>query len=131
MWLPRIVRGATAPALAEPLRSTGMDEELDCLACGVCCRTGRGGTLLVPEEDIVRWRRMGRDDIANALQPGHFGLLAFATTEEGACVHLGTDTSPNACRIYDLRGTTCRDFEKGSWQCREFRRDFGLEPRRR
>lgn len=101
--------------------------ELDCLQCGACCRTGKGGTLLVPEQDLVRWRRMGRHDVARATQPGHFGMAAFATTEEGACTHLGTAESPHACAIYDIRGTTCREFEKGSPQCHEFRRDFGLE----
>jgi Fe-S-cluster containining protein len=53
-------------------------------------------------------------------------MVAFATLEDGACVHLGTDGSPNACQIYEIRGTTCRDFEKGSPQCLEFRRDAGL-----
>jgi len=103
------------------------DDELDCLACGVCCRTGADGRILVPAEDLVRWRRLGREDLVRATQPGHFGERAFATRPDGACVHLGTPGRPNACAIYEIRGTTCRDFEKGSWQCREFRRDFGLE----
>jgi Fe-S-cluster containining protein len=103
------------------------DDALDCLACGVCCRTGHDGRILIPEEDLVRWRRQGREDIACAVQPGHFGLVAFATTPSGACVHLGTDFSPNACQIYEDRGTTCVEFERGSAQCHEFRRDAGLE----
>lgn len=102
-------------------------EELDCLSCGACCRTGQDGRILVPPEDLLRWRAAGRHDLAEAVQPGHFGMVAFATRPDGACVHLGTEASPNACRIYDVRGTTCREFEKGSRQCREFRRDFGLE----
>lgn len=104
-----------------------MDDELDCLACGVCCRTGADGTILIPPEDLVRWRSIGRDDLAAAVQPGHFGMVAFATREDGSCVHLGTDVSPHACQIYEDRGTTCREFAKGSPQCLEFRRDFGLE----
>ncbi|HJL03233.1 MAG TPA: YkgJ family cysteine cluster protein [Polyangiaceae bacterium LLY-WYZ-15_(1-7)] len=103
------------------------DDELDCLACGVCCRTGHDGRILIPPEDLVRWRAMGRDDIAEAVQPGHFGMVAFATRPDGSCVHLGTSESPHACQIYALRGTTCREFEKGSRQCHEFRRDAGLE----
>ena len=103
-----------------------MTDELDCLACGACCRTGGEGRLLIPPEDLVRWRQMGRSDLAEAIQPGHFGMLAFATVEDGSCVHLGTDESPNACQIYAIRGTTCRDFEKGSSQCLEFRRNAGL-----
>lgn len=105
-----------------------MAAELDCLTCGACCRTGSDGRILIPTDDLVRWRELGRDDIAAAVQPGHFGMVAFATRKDGSCVHLGTDSSPNACSIYDIRGTTCRDFERGSWQCLEFRRDAGIEP---
>ena len=100
---------------------------LDCLDCGACCRMGDDGRILVPEADLVRWRTLGREDVAVAVQPGHFGLLAFATRPDGSCVHLGTHASPHACSIYEIRGTTCREFEKGSPQCHEFRRDAGLE----
>jgi Fe-S-cluster containining protein len=100
--------------------------ELDCLTCGACCRQGSDGRLLIPEEDLVRWRAHGRDDIARAVQPGHFGQAAFATRDDGACVHLGTPDNQNACAIYDMRGTTCREFEKGGWQCLEFRREAGI-----
>ncbi len=106
--------------------AAAMSGELDCLTCGACCRTGHDGRILVPEEDLVRWRRLGRNDLVLATQPGHFGERAFATTPEGACVHLGTEASPHACRIYEVRGTTCREFERGSWQCLEFRRERGL-----
>lgn len=100
---------------------------LDCLACGACCRTGRDGCILVPAEDLARWRRIGREDLVALLQPGHFGEAAFATRDDGACVHLGTEVSANACAIYEVRGTTCREFERGSAQCLEFRRDARLE----
>lgn len=114
-----------------PRLSVHTEEALDCLTCGACCRTGHDGRILVPEEDLVRWRRLGREDLVAAVQPGHFGLVAFATTPAGACVHLGTDVGPNACAIYDVRGTTCREFERGSPQCLEFRRDFGVDVSRR
>ncbi|NOQ84505.1 MAG: hypothetical protein GQ551_10890 [Myxococcales bacterium] len=104
-----------------------MPEDLDCLACGACCRTGTDGRILIPSDDLVRWRQMGRDDIAQGVQPGHFGMVAFATRDDGSCVHLGTLESANACHIYEIRGTTCREFEKGSPQCLEFRKDAGLE----
>ncbi len=100
---------------------------LDCLTCGACCRTGHDGRILIPEEDLLRWRQAGREDIAQAIQPGHFGQAAFATHPDGSCVHLSTPHSPHACQIYDIRGTTCRDFQKGSPQCFEFRRDFHIE----
>lgn len=105
------------------------DDEPDCLTCGACCRTGHDGRILIPDEDLMRWRRLGREDLTRAVQPGHFGLVGFATRPDGACVHLGTDHSPHACQIYEIRGTTCREFERGSWQCREFRREAGLDAR--
>jgi len=101
--------------------------ELDCLTCGACCRTGSDGRILIPPEDLIRWRSLGRADIAEQVQAGHFGMAAFATDDQGACVHLGTDESENACQIYPIRGTTCRDFERGSKQCLEFRREFGID----
>jgi len=106
------------------------DETYDCLACGACCRTGADGRLLVPAGDLVRWRRIGRDDIAARIVPGHFGEMAFETRPDGSCVHLGAAQGANACAIYDVRGTTCREFERGGWQCREFRRDAGFEEAR-
>jgi Fe-S-cluster containining protein len=101
--------------------------ELDCLACGACCYQ-RPGTILVSEHDLVRWKRGGRTDIVEGLRPGHFGQMAFAMTDGGACVHHGTAGEPHACSIYPDRGDTCRDFEAGSWQCLEFRRDRGIDP---
>ncbi len=103
-----------------------VDPGLDCLTCGACCRTGHDGRILVPADDLVFWRRVGRTDLIDTIQPGHFGEVAFATDDTGACVHLGTAVSPNACQIYAIRGTTCRDFERGSPQCLEFRRDFDI-----
>ncbi len=103
------------------------EADLDCLECGVCCRQASDGRILIPEEDLIRWRRTGRADLADAAVPGHFGEVAFPFTPEGACVHLGTPVSPHACAIYEIRGTTCREFEKGSRQCHEFRREAGLE----
>lgn len=106
--------------------SSDAHDALDCLACGACCRTGHDGRILVPTEDLVRWRAIGRPDLAAQVQPGHFGEVGFATHANGACVHLGTPGAQNACAIYEIRGTTCREFERGSWQCLEFRRDRAL-----
>jgi len=102
------------------------DGALDCLTCGACCRTGHDGRILIPAGDLVFWRRIGRPDLVERVQAGHFGEVAFATNEAGTCVHLGTEESENACQIYAIRGTTCREFQRGSRQCLEFRRDFGI-----
>ena len=56
-------------------------------------------------------------------------MVGFATREDGSCVHLGTPQSVNACQIYEIRGTTCREFEKSSPQCLEFRKAAGLDER--
>jgi Fe-S-cluster containining protein len=101
--------------------------ELDCLACGACCFQRRG-TILVSDTDLVRWKRARRDDIVARLEPGHFGQMAFAMGSNGACVHHGTDSEPHACRIYADRSDTCREFEAGSQQGLEFRRDRGFDP---
>jgi Fe-S-cluster containining protein len=116
---------ADSPEIPGSYRN-GENDRLDCLLCGACCRTGQDGRLLVPADDLVRWRRIGRGDLALRIQPGHFGLDAFATQPDGSCTHLGTSNEPNACQIYEDRGTTCREFERGSPQCLEFRRDFGV-----
>jgi Fe-S-cluster containining protein len=100
--------------------------DFDCLTCGACCFQ-RPGTILVPEADLLRWRRAGREDILEQLEPGHFGEMAFKMDERGCCVHHGTATEPHACHIYEDRGTTCREFEAGSRQCLEFRRDRGVD----
>lgn len=101
------------------------DEPLDCRTCGVCCREGSDGRILVPAEDIVRWRRIGRDDIADSLVPGHFSEMAFPSRPDGSCVYLGAPSGEHDCSIYPIRGTTCREFEAGSRQCLEFRRRAG------
>ena len=100
----------------------------DCLSCGACCFQ-RPGTILISEGDLVRWKRERRSDILEQLEPGHFSQMAFRMGDNGACVHHGTEGEPHACRIYEHRGDTCRDFEAGSAQCREFRRDRGVDPR--
>ncbi len=84
----------------------------------------------MPAEDLARWRAIGRDDLADSLVPGHFGELAFPYRADGSCVHLGTPDGAHACSIYADRGTTCREFEAGSRQCLEFRREAGVDPPR-
>lgn len=107
--------------------STTRNDEFDCLTCGACCYQ-RAGTILVTDEDLVRWRRRDRQHILAQLEPGHFSQMAFKMTAEGCCVHHGLPGAPHACRIYEDRSETCRSFEAGSQQCREFRRDRGIDP---
>jgi len=110
---------------SEPQPSSPPSDELDCLVCGACCYQ-RPGTILVEEQDLVRWKRTGRDDVLSQLEPGHFGHMAFKMSSSGCCVHHGTATHAHACRIYEVRSETCIRFERGSRQCLEFRRDRGV-----
>jgi uncharacterized protein len=101
-------------------------DTFDCVECGACCYQ-RPGTILVSAQDLLRWKRQGRRDILQQLEPGHFGQMAFSMGPSGACVHHGTPDQPHACRIYAARSDTCRDFAAGSPQCLEFRRDRGID----
>ena len=113
---PALTRRSEAPVDPEN------GEPLDCTACGACCRAGEGAMLLTPE-DLLLWKRAGRADLAERTAQGHFGLLAFPTTPAGECVHLTSPDGRSICAIYELRAEVCREFQAGSWQCLEFRRD--------
>jgi len=96
-------------------------EELDCLTCSACCR-GHAGVIPVSAEDLLRFHRAGRPDLAERIVPGHFGDEAMETRPDGACVHLGRPGLPHHCSIYDVRPNICGEFERGSDQCLEARR---------
>jgi Fe-S-cluster containining protein len=98
-----------------------VSEELDCLTCSACCR-GHAGVIPVSAEDLLRFRRVGRPELAEQIVPGHFGDEAMATRADGACVHLGRPGLPHHCSIYEVRPNICGEFERGSWQCLEARR---------
>lgn len=110
------------PREGEELRDPETGELLDCTRCGACCESGKGN-ILISDEDLVLWRRAGRHDLAEQIDEGHFGMMAFRTTDEGACIHLGWPEGRSICSIYEDRASTCREFQAGSWQCLEFRRD--------
>jgi Fe-S-cluster containining protein len=101
--------------------------ELDCRACGACCRQIPDGTALVSEDDLVRWKRDGRKDILDKLVPGHFSQLGFGTDETGTCHHLGTAENANDCSIYETRGWACHALEPGSPQCLSYRKSGGIK----
>lgn len=103
------------------------DSTFDCRACGACCRQIPDGTALVSEDDLVRWKREGRQDILDKLVPGHFSQLGFGTDETGTCHHLGTVENPNDCSIYATRGWACHALEPGSPQCISYRKSGGIQ----
>lgn len=109
-------------AMDEP-RDPNTGELLDCTRCGACCHGGEG-KILVSEDDLVRWRRSNRDDLVEQTTEGHFGMRAFLVNAKGACVHLTWPEGKSICSIYEERAEVCREFQAGSWQCIEFRKDF-------
>lgn len=104
---------------------TPVENEFDCVTCGACCFQ-RPGTILITENDLVRYRREKRSDILDQLEEGHFGHMAFMMNEAGSCVHHGRPGAPHECQIYEDRAEVCRTFEAGSPQCLEFRADRGV-----
>ena len=113
------------PDLATPRgdpRDPVTGDVLDCTRCGACCGAGEG-RILVSADDLVRWQRIGRADLADHTDEGHFGERAFPVGTDGTCSHMTRTEGRTLCGIYEDRGTTCREFQAGSWQCLEFRRD--------
>lgn len=107
--------------------STNTDATVfSCRECGACCRGAIDGRVLVYEEDLVLWKRVGRQDIIDGLVPGHFSQDAFPSTPEGACIYLGVPGHPNDCSIYEIRGWSCHALEPGSGQCRTYRKERGF-----
>jgi hypothetical protein len=91
-----------------PLRAL----DLDCLACGACCR---GSYVVVGERDFERYREGGRPELASEdfIRRGEDGRLVLRLVNE-QCPQLQPD---NACTIYDLRPESCRAFLMGSEAC--------------
>jgi uncharacterized protein len=95
---------------------------LDCLACGACCCDSK--VLLVPD-DLVRWRRAGRPELARAPHTKRIGdSIVMPMSAAGPCKHLQSDKK---CDIYALRPFNCSAFPAGSEPCLGTREDtFGI-----
>jgi Fe-S-cluster containining protein len=120
--MSRLPFDPTLTAPSDQLIDPETGEILDCTRCGACCSAGEGSAL-ISEDDLVRWRRKGRHDLADNTAEGHFGMRAFPTTAQGTCVYLTTPGGQSICSIYEDRAEVCSEFQAGSWQCLEFRRD--------
>lgn len=94
--------------------------ELDCLTCGACCREAYQAVEISTREPVVRLhpelviaagnrRKLRRDgERCAALAGGHVPAESYA------------------CRIYEDRPRTCRDFARGSANCLDARRRVGV-----
>jgi len=95
--------------------------DLDCLACGACCRDNR---VELDDDDIARIRDAGRADL---LRPPYTrkddGKLVLRLLRSKACRHLESD---NKCAIYALRPSACSMFPVAS-ECCLFAREEELD----
>lgn len=113
---PKVRIASDAPACSrwEPAK------ELDCLTCGACCREAYQAVELSARERVAR---------------KHPELVMVADTRRKLrrdgerCAALAggnSPTEPYACRIYQDRPRTCREFTRGSANCLDARRRVGL-----
>jgi hypothetical protein len=89
---------------------------LDCQSCAACCREAYGVVELSRRDPFVR----AHPELIEKVD-GRIVLLR----RDGRCPALDGD-GPYACRCYEDRPRTCRDFERGSDNCLEARRRVGL-----
>ena len=93
-------------------------EDVHCKRCGFCCQAHVG--MLVSHEDILRWRREGRDDILRLIENAEivYGRDGLGDGEYLIdCPFLISEGDLAACAIYDARPQVCRDFRPGSERC--------------
>jgi Fe-S-cluster containining protein len=112
----RVVRDSIHPG---PTREI----ELDCLACGACCKDNR---VELEDHDIARFERSGRGELAR--QPyarrEEDGAVVLVLRKDKRCKHLADD---NKCGIYQIRPDACSLFPVGSECCLSSREEeFGI-----
>jgi Fe-S-cluster containining protein len=101
----RIVRDSVHPEATRAI-------DLDCLACGACCKDNR---VELDDEDIARFERAGRGELARPpyAKRGD-GTVILVLRQDKRCKHLGDD---NMCGIYLIRPDACSTFPVGSECC--------------
>ncbi len=86
--------------------------ELDCLACGACCRDNR---VELEDVDVERFARGGHPELARPPYARRDdGAVVLVLRRDKRCKHLGDD---NKCGIYALRPDSCSKFPVGSECC--------------
>lgn len=110
---------ATGASTAEAERACERWEprELDCRACGACCREAFHTVVLT------------RRDVLRKLRPDLVTMIdgrPEMPRPEGLCPALVHDAHGYTCTVYDDRPTSCRDFAMGGEACLVARRRVGL-----
>jgi Fe-S-cluster containining protein len=87
--------------------------DLDCLACGACCKDNE---VLLWDDDIERFRKAGRMDLTKPpyARKRKDGKLVLTLLKSKDCRHLQAD---NKCAIYAIRPDSCSQFPMGSEPC--------------
>jgi uncharacterized protein len=85
---------------------------LDCEQCAACCRDNR---VELDKDDVKRFRRAGRPELAQAPYVRKDGTkLILRLLRSKDCRHLMSD---KRCGIYTIRPDSCRTFPAGSEGC--------------
>jgi hypothetical protein len=87
--------------------------ELDCLACGACCKKNE---VVLEKRDLQRFARAGLDHLARRpwARSREDGRVVLVLTRGGLCKHLGGD---NKCDVYEARPAACSEFPAGCECC--------------
>lgn len=101
----RVIRDSIHPG---PKRTI----ELDCLACGSCCRDN---DVVLERKDVRRFEKAGRGELARPpYARERSGRIVLVLAPNKDCQHLASD---NTCGIYALRPGACSEFPVGSECC--------------
>ncbi|WP_299261344.1 YkgJ family cysteine cluster protein [uncultured Kushneria sp.] len=90
-------------------------EGVSCFNCEACCCRL---LVMLDDDDLARGVPYG------LLEEDEWGGVVMRQDEEGWCAAVDRDTM--LCSIHPRRPQVCRDFEEGSYQCREERALYGL-----
>jgi uncharacterized protein len=86
--------------------------ELDCLACGACCKDNE---VVLMNKDVARFQRAGLSKLLKKpWSRTKGGRVVLTLKKNGRCHHLGRD---NKCGVYEHRPAACSEFPAGSECC--------------
>lgn len=103
------------------------DDLPPCNECGLCCVTdmlfGRGGFVMLSDADYDRLPQKYRLKVVteSELNTDRLGVRGTPTVGYRCVALRGTPNVKTSCDIYDNRPDLCRDFERGSKDCRKER----------
>lgn len=110
------------------MREFSETEEPECKSCGACCVGHTSDGDFVPVTALDR-KRLPTKYVKKlqAIEPVEDGPYAFGLKRFGdheACIALkGTLGKAITCDVYATRPEFCRQFERGSDECRDRRRE--------